>query len=102
MYITSEYDFSTYTPYYVVGGEKFVSLEAAALSILPDMEIEEICAVTNYNEKLNSASFHFADDTCKEWGIGYGQQADAREIRKSFPRLNQIFDSINSWNLAKG
>ena len=102
MYITSEYDFTTYTSRYVVGTEKFLSLEAAALAVVPDMSIEEIRAITEFSEKLGSASFHFADDSCKEWGIGYRQQAEAREIRKAFPQLGEIFDSVNAWNLAKG
>jgi|TARA_Y100000310_G_C20698487_1_gene827444 hypothetical protein len=62
--------------------------------------------VVKFAKEMNAASFHFADDTGREWKHGYTHQTNARNIRKMFqmchPTLDigVVFDCISRDNLA--
>ena len=40
------------------------------------------------------ASYHFADDSCKEWYLGYSDQTEALNLYNTFPELHEEMRKI--------
>ena len=58
--------------------------------------------LTEFKRLGDSASFHFADDSCKEWGLAITDEAKAIAIFKSNPELQAEMTVISKgflWSL---
>jgi hypothetical protein len=63
---------------------------------------KNVSEVTEFWRALDTASFHYADDSCKEWGEGNKAKNIAIEIRKVLPaEFTVVLDSIAKTQLAK-
>lgn len=47
-----------------------------------------------FRSLAGSASYHYADDTGKEWGDAARDEYDARNLYKNHPELKEDFDMI--------
>ena len=58
--------------------------------------------VLEFWKALDTASFHYADDSCSEWGSGAKSTKIAMDIRESLPgEFKVVLDSIVRTSLAK-
>ena len=51
------------------------------------MEKQEV--VSKFRELANTASYHFADDSGREWQSGYAAQRQAEELFAQYPEFQE-------------
>lgn len=94
------------------GGWDFI-VDGVAVSHAMDADLFLACGapagvvcedLTTIAKKLGVASFHYADDSCKEWGSARDRENEAKaiatELRDVWPDIEPILKSINARNLA--